>query len=220
MAGQTLTSGLVLAGGESRRFGANKLLADFNGTTMVEHVVGVISPVVDEAHLSVADDSVLPPGLRDRAIVDVVGGIGPLGGIYSGLMLLNADWLLVLAADLPFLTEGSVGRLAAGRSSDSEAILACDSNNRVQPLAACYHSSTRPAAEACIAEGQYAMMHFITRLGKVEHVTLPDHELTNVNRPEDLDSGTPRIRSGQASHSEPRTSPSEPRTSPFAPRTS
>ena len=44
-------TGVVLVGGRSRRFGRDKVLSEFKGTPLLDHVVGVLRPLFDEVIL-------------------------------------------------------------------------------------------------------------------------------------------------------------------------
>ena len=41
-------TGIILAGGKSTRFGSNKALVGFNGSTLIEKVVGIMSTIFRE----------------------------------------------------------------------------------------------------------------------------------------------------------------------------
>jgi molybdenum cofactor guanylyltransferase len=125
-------SGIVVAGGRSRRLGADKrrlqLWGD-DGPTLLEHTVALVSQLCDDV-IVVLNDPESWPDLSARLTGDLYPDGGPLGGIYSGLVLAGHAHALVVAADMPLLrpdllrwmTEQPrdydvlVPRLAAGRA--------------------------------------------------------------------------------------------------------
>lgn len=69
-------------------------------------------------------------------------GQGPLAALGAGARETEADVLLVLSADLPFLDRDTVRRLLAAlaEAPDAEAVLLTDAEGRDQPLVAAYRT--------------------------------------------------------------------------------
>jgi len=98
-------TGIVLAGGRSTRFGADKLQATYQGIPLVHHaalrlvelcedVIVVLAPGVDGAGF--------PPGVRTTN--DPTPDEGPLAGLHTGLMeAVRSDMVLVVGGDMPDL---------------------------------------------------------------------------------------------------------------------
>jgi molybdopterin-guanine dinucleotide biosynthesis protein A len=75
-----MTLGLVLAGGRSRRFGADKAEALFDGRSLLDHALAAVALHCDRiAVIGRSSDVVL--SLADYP----APGLGPLGGIAAGL---------------------------------------------------------------------------------------------------------------------------------------
>ncbi|CAM5387407.1 Molybdenum cofactor guanylyltransferase OS=Streptomyces alboniger OX=132473 GN=CP975_18035 PE=4 SV=1 [Streptomyces alboniger] len=69
-------------------------------------------------------------------------GGGPVAALYAGLRHSTAQDVVVLSADLPFLTEETVRRLlTALATSGAEGVLLTDTDGRDQPLVAAYRTS-------------------------------------------------------------------------------
>lgn len=103
-------SGVVVAGGKSRRMGQDKrrlkLWGD-DGPTLLEHTIALVAAVCDEV-IVVLNDSDQWPHLHARVVGDVYPDGGALGGIYSGLLAAQHDHALVLAADMPRLNRALI----------------------------------------------------------------------------------------------------------------
>ena len=153
---------------------------------MVEHVLRTLEGVVASVSISVSDGTSCPAHLRHLSQEDALPGTGPMGGIYTGLLRMESDWLVTIAGDMPYLTSRSIDRLCSAIDSDSRAVVAVDAAGRLHPLTAAYHHENLEVAEACLRSRDHAVMHFISKIENVRYVTLPDEELRNVNRPEDL----------------------------------
>lgn len=97
-------SGIVLAGGKSRRMGRDKAFLDFGGMPLIARVIERVRRVCTEV-IIVANDVDAYAHLGARVVKDVYPGKGSLGGIYSGLLAAREEHALVVACDLPFLNE-------------------------------------------------------------------------------------------------------------------
>ena len=81
-------TGIILAGGKSSRFGSNKALAKFNGTPLIERAAGVLGRIFK--NLMIITNSPLEYSyLKIPLYQDIVKGLGPVGGIYTGLDALD-----------------------------------------------------------------------------------------------------------------------------------
>jgi molybdenum cofactor guanylyltransferase len=100
-----LVSGVVLAGGRSSRFGADKLAVDYRGQPLLHHPIQALAEVCDEVVvvLPPGDAGVgLPPGVTIAN--DTAEGEGPLAGLHSGLMAaVRSDAAVVVGGDMPEL---------------------------------------------------------------------------------------------------------------------
>ena len=95
-------SGIVLAGGRSRRMGSNKALLPLAGRRLVDRAIDLLEPHVDETFVVGPPESF--PALHVPVRPDEIRQAGPLGGILTGLRHARFDRCLVLGVDLPFLT--------------------------------------------------------------------------------------------------------------------
>jgi molybdopterin-guanine dinucleotide biosynthesis protein A len=103
-------SGIILAGGQSRRMGRDKAFLDFDGAPLIARVIERIQQVCPEA-IVVANDVEAYARFGVPVVRDVYPGKGSLGGIFTGLQAAHAEYALAVACDLPFLNEGLLGYL-------------------------------------------------------------------------------------------------------------
>ena len=99
-------SGIVLAGGMSRRLGRDKAVEQLEGEPLIARVIGRLSQVSEEIVVVVNEmerASELPLPESAKVAVDIYPGKGPLGGIFTGLSAVDSDWGIVVACDMPFL---------------------------------------------------------------------------------------------------------------------
>jgi molybdenum cofactor guanylyltransferase len=112
-------AGAVLCGGGSRRFGADKALAEVDGRPMVARVCAVLQAAGCAPVVVVGGD-------RERLVAvtgcdhvdDTWPGEGPLGGVIDALQAVrrrSGRGVVVAACDLPDLTVDAVAAVAGGR---------------------------------------------------------------------------------------------------------
>jgi molybdopterin-guanine dinucleotide biosynthesis protein A len=114
-------TGIVLAGGASRRMGRDKAWVELDGKSLVVRVIDVLDQVSDEM-IVVTNNAVEYEGLDVRVVPDAYPGKGSLGGLYSGLSAAENERAFAVACDMPFLNIELVQFLIA-RSSDYDVII-------------------------------------------------------------------------------------------------
>ena len=128
-------TGVLLAGGGSRRMGRNKALMPLAGRRLVDRVLAVLRGVVDDL-LMVTNSPELYADLGLRMVPDVVAGKGALGGIHSAIHHAAAPHCLVVACDMPFLNAGVLRYLVDQRAGYD--VVVPNAEGRPQPLHAVY----------------------------------------------------------------------------------
>jgi len=174
MARRELT-GVLLVGGESRRFGSPKALARINGTTFAEQAWGVLGEACDErlAFGKAHDELPLPFPVHD----DGTTVRAPLAGVVAGLRVARNEVCVFLPVDLPFATPELVRKL--GEACRDAAVPPSG------PLPGAYSRSALPVLERRLAAGELALRDAIAELDALVVEFDPDL-LVNVNAPEEL----------------------------------
>ncbi len=95
-------TGIILAGGASRRMGRDKAFIEFEGAPLIARVIERMQTLSAEIIL-VANDTDAYARFGLRVVNDVVPGKGSLGGIFSGLQAAREPYALAVACDMPFL---------------------------------------------------------------------------------------------------------------------
>jgi molybdenum cofactor guanylyltransferase len=150
-------AGFILAGGESSRMGVDKGLLEIAGVPMIARAARLVESVVGSPVVVVGTPEKYR-GLGLRAIADDWPGCGPLGGIATALHASNAEWNLIVACDLPYLTrEWLEYLLQRARDSAEEAVVARNltpANRRgAEPLCAMYHRGSEPELRRALQRG-------------------------------------------------------------------
>ncbi|WP_169786785.1 formate dehydrogenase accessory sulfurtransferase FdhD [Nitriliruptor alkaliphilus] len=187
------TTGLVLAGGASRRFGSDKRVAPVEGRPLLRRAVDAVAAVSDEVVVAVAPARPLPSGLAlpsdVRVVTDAPGHEGPLAGLAAGLAAASHDVVVVLGGDHGWADPATLATLRDRVAGDAEvdaAVLEVD--GRRQPLAAAYRRRVGEVARARLAAGELRLVALLDDL-RVVTVSAPGAERTarDVDVPADLD---------------------------------
>nr|WP_321407526.1 molybdenum cofactor guanylyltransferase [uncultured Carboxylicivirga sp.] len=149
---------LILSGGKSSRMGVDKGLMKFNGRPMITYAINAVEPNCQEIFISANSDDYQQFNLP--IIKDTYNELGPLSGIFEGLVHSSNDWIFVTTCDMPNITPKSVAYLINQRDKDTNCIVASFNEQR-QPLFACYHKSLIEDIRKALKEKKLKMQLFI-----------------------------------------------------------
>jgi molybdopterin-guanine dinucleotide biosynthesis protein A len=170
-----VSTGVLLVGGASTRFGSPKALAAIDGETLAERGWRILGEACDE-RLAVGkrgDGLTLPfPLIEDAAPVRAA-----LSGIVAGLRAAAHPVVVFLPVDAPFVTPESLRTLAA-RCADAAVAQA-------GPLPCALARGTLAVLERRLAAGELRLRDVLAEL-ETATVRLDPRELANVNTPDDL----------------------------------
>jgi len=189
-----MVTALVLAGGRGKRIGGNKPGVELAGMSLLQWVVNAVEGIADRIVFSVAPDQELPPiQMRRPAVVceDMLPGRGPLTGIFSGLQAANADHVLAVPCDAPFLQPELLRALWSQRHRYDAVIPVVDGHP--QTLVAVYGRSCVTPIEIALNSGDLSMRTLLQGLSvrymSEQELRLSDPELRsfkNVNSAAEL----------------------------------
>ena len=95
-------TGVILAGGKSRRMGKNKALLRLGEDSLIGHVIHRMHLITDEL-LLITNSPAEYAHLDLPTHEDTVSNAGALGGVYTGLTYASHDAVFCVACDSPFL---------------------------------------------------------------------------------------------------------------------
>lgn len=201
---------IVLAGGRSTRFGADKLDAELGGATILDRAIEAVSALASEVLVVGREQRNRPPvpGAAFRAVADPEPFGGPLQALSGALAAATTDLAIVVAGDMPALVREVLGLLVERLRSDAStaAVVLADPRDpsRRQPLPLAIRiTPARSAAADALAAGDRSLVRLLDRLPLAElpaESWLPldpdGSTLTDVDVPGDLD----RLRRGARDH--------------------
>jgi len=200
-------TGILLAGGKSRRMGEDKRFLLIGEQTLFERTLAVLQSIFQTVCVVIAQDS---PSLEAEVPVvrDLVAGCGSLGGLYTGLKQAHTEYVFVVACDMPFLNPTLVRYMVSLK--DKADIVMVRLEQGLQPTHALYSRRCLPVIEGMLHARQLKIQYLAThpslhtRLVAEGELRKIDHEglsFINVNTPADLDAARMRHARGADSAS-------------------
>ncbi len=160
MGNQKIT-GIILAGGKSRRMGVEKGLLKFGGKHLIEYAIEVLENVCGK--ILIVENSRAYNFLAYPVIADIIPNSGSMGGIYTGLMNSKTDLNLVLSCDMPFISEKLLNHLI-NNSEGFDVAVPCHGEGKFEPMCALYHKNTIPVFEQFIQNKNYKIQSVYQKL--------------------------------------------------------
>lgn len=201
MSDQTI-AGAILAGGQARRFGGRdkSRLTGPDGRSIIVRQLDLLQRVTGSTFIvtTTEDRQSRPDRFSDLDVtvaVDQIPGAGALGGIHAALShaatsLPAVTRVIVLACDLPFVTEGLLTDLAT-RALHNDGAWVCGARGP-EPLIACYRVDTLARVTQALDAGERraAGLGALLTLAELGGEALaahgdPERLTANVNTPEE-----------------------------------
>jgi molybdopterin-guanine dinucleotide biosynthesis protein A len=179
--------GLILAGGSSSRMRRDKAALLYDGRPQLERALELAQRHVTPVHVSVrATQAEDPTRAGHRLIVDSVEGEGPMVGIRSALAAHPGVAWLVIACDLPFLSDEVLADLIAQRDPQALATAYTSTHDGLpEPLCAIWEPAAAPALSAFQRTGALCPRKFLMRHAVRLLEPRDARALDNINTPEE-----------------------------------
>lgn len=155
-------TGVVLAGGRSERMGVAKALLRLNDETFLQRAVAVLQALCEAVIVAANPEQPLPEVVGCKVVADEQPGLGPLGGLVTGLAASDDEWHLALACDLP-LARREMLRLLMDNAHDADAVVP-RTGGRLQPLLAAYSRACLEPGREALARGDRAVAAMLDRV--------------------------------------------------------
>ena len=179
-----------MAGGKSSRFGRNKALVEVDGVRLIERVIRVMGSVFQKLIIitNTPDEYAY---LKLPMIEDLIKGLGPLGGLYTGLESISTEAGFFVACDMPFLSERLIRHIIEFK--DEFDVILPKIDWKIEALHGLYNKNCLPAIRELIDSRQYQVIRFFPKM-RVKYLDEAeireyDPELKtffNINEPREL----------------------------------
>lgn len=164
-------TGIVLAGGRSARFGADKLAVEVDGRPLLHHALDGMAAVAQRLIVVVAPaaEPAIPAELdaRVRVVHDAEPFSGPLVGLATALAEVESPIALVAGGDMPRMVPLVLRRLA-GTVGPGRPAVSLEIPGRIHPLPMALDViAARPAAAAVLDRGGRSLRELLGELGAI-----------------------------------------------------
>ena len=188
--------GIILAGGQSRRFGdGDKFFRKLNGKSLIDHVIERLQPQTDDLVINSNSDAnlFLEQGLT--VVPDTIQGFaGPLAGILTGMewVLRNKpqyEWIATFPSDAPFIPHNCVKEMRLCAKMENTDIVCTASGQRTHPVCALWRIDLAADLRKVMINEGLRKIDLWTARHQLSIIKFPDHPYDpffNINRPEDM----------------------------------
>ena len=179
-------TGVILAGGRSRRMGQDKATLEVAGATLFARTLTMLRSLFPRVLIAGDRPDLVRPEVP--CVPDIYPG-SALGGIHGGLSAASTPWIFVAPCDLAY-PDPELVRFILGHRDGYDIVLPRTPSG-LEPVFALYHKNCLPAMEEMLARGDYRIYDFYdqVRVCYLDAATLPagwQRALLNLNTPEDL----------------------------------
>ena len=186
-------SAIILAGGKSTRMGQDKALLSLNNETFLDHVCQVaiecstktyvVSPWIEKYQ------NVLTLGyhpVKEQLVLNKTSNT-PLIGFAQAMPLVQTEWVLLLACDLPLLSSSQVKQwlLALATVLPTEIAFLPRGAKGWEPLCGFYRRSCLSSLKQYISGGGMSFQGWLAECSVKELVIRDRQTIFNCNTPED-----------------------------------
>ena len=183
-------TGVILAGGKSSRYGENKAFVEVNGTRLIERVVEVLAPIFTRIVL-ITNSPQQYAYLNLPMYKDLIAGLGPIGGIYTGLEAISDEAGFFVACDMPFLNPALINHMLKVRGDYDAVVPRMDW--KLETLHTIYAKRCLPAIRELIDSRIYQVMRSFHKISvryidedEIKSIDPDLRSFLNINRPEEL----------------------------------
>jgi molybdopterin-guanine dinucleotide biosynthesis protein A len=197
--------GLVLAGGASSRMHRDKAALLYQGKTQLDRAFDLASRHADRVFVSVRANQADEPTRSDKPLivdsVDLVEAGGPIVGIRSAMAAYPDVAWLVIACDLPFLSDAALDQLLRERDPSVLATAFRSAHDGLpEPLCAIWEPAAAVALSEYQSGGGHCPRKFLRRYPASLIEPQDRRALDNINTPEEYTAAQlklePRVGTG------------------------
>ena len=176
-------SGIVLAGGKSKRMGLDKRLIMFSGMNLLELSIKRLKGITEEVLVVMGEEENLD--IEDaRFVLDVEKNRGPMVGLFSGLYEMKNLYGLVTPLDTPLLTSEFLNYLKENAIGYDVTVPRWE--RRIEPLIAVYSKNLLPTMKEWIKKEKNSAPHLFVQETNLRVRFIEEEEISKFGNPETL----------------------------------
>lgn len=187
-------SGVVLAGGKSKRMGMDKRHLSVHGKPLLDRVTSILLELFPEVLLVLAEEDISRQDDRMRIVTDLIPDCAAVGGLYTGLYHSRYPRVFVVACDMPFINPAVIELFL--QKIDATDIVMAQLVTGLQPLHGLYSKQCLPILKEMIDARDLRLQNIADKQGLTVHrvseaeIKRLDPQLLsflNLNSPADLE---------------------------------
>jgi len=182
---------VILAGGASKRYGQNKALLEISGVPLIDRIAEQMRNIFTRVIL-VTNQKKEFEYLGLPMVEDIIKGLGPIGGIYTGLKSISDKAGFFVACDMPLLHKGLIRYMV--ENIDNHAAVVPSIGELVEPLHALYARSCLAPLKGLIDDKRYQVRllydYVSVRYVKEDEIrtfSSPAEVFLNINTPDEFE---------------------------------
>jgi len=178
---------VILAGGKAERMdGKDKGLLKINNIHIIERLYEISTRFTSRVYINANRNIQKYQEMGYTVLVDAIDGFqGPLAGIYTALLNIKTDYLLILPCDGPLITDDYFKIMLSGDNNFE--IKCAHDGERIQPVHALIKNNVTASLEKFLSTGQRKIDKWYNDRN-LRLVDFSDNKnlFININSPKDL----------------------------------
>jgi molybdopterin-guanine dinucleotide biosynthesis protein A len=181
----TPLTGIVMAGGKSRRMGTDKSMLEIDGVPMYLFAARLLQQFTQEIFISVNGCQASSHSYAFPFLIDQFEEEGPVGALVSCHQQLQKP-LLLLACDMPAITCAFISSLVSLHKPDSGITMFCNiEEGAYEPMLSVWEVSALDDIAAFFLSGGRSFQKFLTSRNVPKYPPPAANSLVNCNTPDD-----------------------------------
>ncbi|WP_018394990.1 molybdenum cofactor guanylyltransferase [Bacillus sp. 37MA] len=184
-------AGVVLAGGQSSRYGKPKMFELYNGKPFYQYSIDALKEN-NLAPIIISTNDMLAQYFDAVSVtlsIEKECHRGPLFALHHVMKSLpEPDWFFVLSSDVPFVTTDFVKQLIAYTKSNEYKAVVPVQNEKIHPLLALYHRGCLQPADHLLKQDRRSMTALLNSVKyKTISFSIEEPSFININSPSDFE---------------------------------
>ena len=192
---------VILAGGKSRRFGADKAVAKLGDKSLIDYTINKLEPKFAEI-LVITNNPKQVSKNNIFFIKDTMSGqLGPLVGILSAMEWVknndkNYEWIISFPCDTPFFEEKIIDKVINSQKSSDKKLLFLKSGNKRHNIFGLWSIELMEQLRNDINQGARKVEDWANKIGTeiVEINSESDKSFLNINTKLDLEDAQKKLK--------------------------
>ena len=194
--------GVILAGGQSKRFGEDKTIAKLGNKTLLDHIISKIEKNFNEILIIENKEKIFRNKKNIFSTKDVIQGyLGPLVGVLSAMERIksnkkNYNWIATFPCDTPFFNQNLIDKIKNFPINSSKKLFFLKSGSKRHNIFGLWSLELKDILFKDISNGHRKVEEWANKIGPeiIEINEENDYNFLNINTKEDLQKAKNKIK--------------------------